>query len=91
MGGGPRGEEHGKQLEEVLIYLIERGLWLEQEVLVLAGGWQSWPLDAPCGQRSNENRHQAVLMVVSPFSGLFQLLILLSCWRFSPGGRRSSS
>ncbi len=46
--------EHGKQLEEVLIYLIEKGLWLEQEVLVLAGGWQSWPLDAPCGQRSNE-------------------------------------
>ena len=50
----PVVSEHGKQLEEVLIYLIEKGLWLEQEVLVLAGGWQSWPLDAPCGQRSNE-------------------------------------
>ena len=50
----PVVSEHGKQLEEIFIYLIEKGLWLEQEVLVLAGGWQSWSLDVPCGPRSNK-------------------------------------
>ncbi|MGY3960063.1 Wadjet anti-phage system protein JetD domain-containing protein [Aeromonas popoffii] len=39
----------GDPLAEALTHLIAHGLWLEQEVLVLARRWQPWPLGVACG------------------------------------------
>ncbi|AUZ75227.1 hypothetical protein C3405_00765 [Aeromonas hydrophila] len=38
----------GNPLAEALMHLIGQGRWLEQEVLVLARGWQAWPLNVTC-------------------------------------------
>jgi len=38
----------GNPLAETLMHLIRQGWWLEQEVLVLARGWQAWPLEVAC-------------------------------------------
>ncbi|MEV3806379.1 Wadjet anti-phage system protein JetD domain-containing protein [Aeromonas dhakensis] len=39
-------------LAEAMTHLVSNGLWLEQEVLVLAEGWQSWQLEVFCEQCS---------------------------------------
>ncbi len=44
----PAAGRPGDLLAEALSQLIAHGLWLEQEVLVLARRWQSWPLGAAC-------------------------------------------
>lgn len=53
-GAAPVASGGDKLLAEVLTHLIANGLWLEQEVLVLAEGWRSWPLDVSWDQDSNE-------------------------------------
>lgn len=44
----PETGGHGNPLAEALMHLIRQGRWLEQEVLVLARGWQAWPLNVAC-------------------------------------------
>ncbi|MGL6474794.1 Wadjet anti-phage system protein JetD domain-containing protein [Aeromonas hydrophila] len=44
----PETDGHGNPLAETLMHLIRQGWWLEQEVLVLARGWQAWPLNVTC-------------------------------------------
>lgn len=53
-GAVPMAGRCDKLLAEALTYLIANGLWLEQEVLVLAGRWQSWQLEVSCDQLSNK-------------------------------------
>ncbi|MCH7350090.1 Wadjet anti-phage system protein JetD domain-containing protein [Aeromonas sp. A04] len=47
-GAAPTAGRPGDLLAEALTHLIAHGLWLEQEVLVLARRWQSWPLGVAC-------------------------------------------